>query len=151
LYSAACELGARYPGGRDEVGNELARFGFEVGLSFQIVDDCLDVVGDEAVVGKPVGNDVEDGKITLPVLFAYRHASQIARARMRDVYTTPGLEGRRLAALREACDLGAGVEYAMARATSLVERGRARFSELPESNARAGLEGLAGFVLERRW
>jgi octaprenyl-diphosphate synthase len=151
LYSAACELGARYPGGREEVGAELAQFGWEVGLAFQIVDDCLDVVGEEAVVGKPVGNDVEDGKITLPVLHAYKCVGEAARARMRDVYTTPGLEGRRLSALREACDLGAGVEYAMARAASLVDRARERVASLPESAARNGLEDLAGFVLERRW
>jgi octaprenyl-diphosphate synthase len=151
LYSAACELGARYPGGRDEVGPELAQFGWEIGLSFQIVDDCLDVVGEENVVGKPVGNDVEDGKITLPVLHAYRNASDAVRARMRDVYTTPGLEGARLAALRSACDLGPGVEYAMARASGLADRARARLSGLPETPARAGLEELCGFVLERRW
>jgi len=151
LYAAACELGARYPGGRDEAGSLLRQFGWDLGLAFQIVDDCLDVVGDEKVVGKSVGNDVEDGKITLPVLHAYKNAGEAARARMRDVYTTPGLEGRRLAALREACDLGAGVEYAMARATSLSDRARARAAELPESAARSGLEDLAGFVLERRW
>jgi octaprenyl-diphosphate synthase len=151
LYSAACELGARYPGGRDDVGGELAQFGLEIGLAFQIVDDCLDVVGEEHVVGKPVGNDVEDGKITLPVLHAYAHASETVRARMRDVYTTPGLEGGRLEELRTACDLRNGVEYAMTRATSLVDRARARLSSLPPSAARSGLLELAGFVLERRF
>jgi octaprenyl-diphosphate synthase len=45
LYSAACELGARYPGGRDEAGLLLRRFGWEMGLAFQIVDDCLDLAG----------------------------------------------------------------------------------------------------------
>ena len=150
LYSAACELGARYPGGRDEAGHELAQFGWEVGLAFQIVDDCLDVVGDEAVVGKPVGNDVEDGKITLPVLWTYRHADDATRSRMRDVYTAPGLE-RRLSLLRQACDLGPGVEYSMARAHELVDRARARIETLPASPARTGLSELSEFVLERRF
>lgn len=151
LYSAACELGARYPGGREEIGHELAQFGLEIGLAFQIVDDCLDVVGDEAVVGKPVGNDVEDGKVTLPVLVTYRQADASLRARLRDVYTSPEYAGRRLGALRATCDLNPGVEYAMARATALVERARARLATLPESAARAGLHELSGYVLERRW
>ncbi|MDZ4771851.1 MAG: polyprenyl synthetase family protein [Planctomycetota bacterium] len=151
LYSAACELGARYPGGREDVGREMAQFGAEIGLAFQIVDDCLDVVGDAEVVGKPVGNDVEDGKITLPVLWTYARATEATRAAMRDIYTTPGLEGRRLAGLKAACDLSAGVEYSMARATRLVDSARARLAILGESGARSSLEELGSFVLERRW
>ena len=76
LYAAACELGARYPSGREQVGADLARFGWEIGLAFQIVDDVLDVVGTEESVGKSVGNDVEDGKVTLPVLVTYQRADQ---------------------------------------------------------------------------
>ena len=150
LYAAACELGARYPGGRDEAGALLRRFGWEMGLAFQIVDDCLDVVGDEAVVGKSVGNDVEDGKVTLPVLRAYRTADDRVRAAIRDVYTTPGLS-QRAARLREACDLGPGVEFAMARATALVAAARERLRDLEPSPAREALSSLGDFVLERRW
>ncbi|MBL8857373.1 MAG: polyprenyl synthetase family protein [Planctomycetes bacterium] len=151
LYSAACELGARYPGGREDLGKELAQFGYEIGLAFQIVDDCLDVVGDAEVVGKPVGNDVEDGKITLPVLWTYARADETRRARMRDIYTTVGLEGRRLEGLKSVCDLQGGVEYSMERATELVDRARARLGLLEAGPARDGLAELAAFVLERRW
>jgi len=150
LYSAACELGARYPGGREEAGRLLRRFGWEIGLAFQIVDDCLDVVGDEAVVGKSVGNDVDDGKITLPVLRAYALADEAARARIRDVYTAPGLE-RRAARLREVCDLSPGIEYAMGRAEDLVALARGRLQALEPTPAREALASLSEFVLERRW
>ncbi|MBL8860433.1 MAG: polyprenyl synthetase family protein [Planctomycetes bacterium] len=150
LYAAACELGARYPGGREDLGLELSSFGYEVGLAFQIVDDCLDVVGEEAVVGKSVGNDVEDGKVTLPVLHAYRRASPAGKARVREIFTQPGLE-RRVTLLREACDLAGGVESAMARAADLARSARARIADLPPSSARTALEDLAEYVLERRW
>lgn len=150
LYAAACELGARYPGGRDEAGQLLRRFGWEIGLAFQIVDDCLDVVGEEAIVGKSVGNDVEDGKVTLPVLRAYALANERVRAEIRDAYTAVGV-GRRTERLREACDLSAGVEYAMAKATDLVARARERLSTLEPSPARDALAELGDFVLQRRW
>jgi octaprenyl-diphosphate synthase len=150
LYAAACELGARYPGGREELGSELAQYGQEVGLAFQLVDDCLDVVGDAAVVGKSVGTDVEDGKVTLPVLCAYRAGDERTRARIREIYTQPGLE-RRVELLRSACDLAGGVETTMQRAAELASRARGRLSCLPPSGARTALEDLAGYVLERRW
>jgi octaprenyl-diphosphate synthase len=150
LYAAACELGARYPGGREEIGASLRSFGWEIGLAFQIVDDCLDVVGDEKVVGKSVGNDVEDGKITLPVLHAYKHADEKTRATMRDICTTPGLD-HRLARLRRASPLEAGVEFAMERAAVIVAQARSRLAGLPDTPYRAALESLGEFVLERHW
>ncbi len=150
LYSAAAELGARYPGGREEVGYELGRFGWEIGLAFQLIDDLLDVVGDESVVGKTVGNDVDDGKVTLPVLHTYARADEPVRARIRDVYTLPELD-HRAARLRDVCDLQPGVLYARARADELTQSALGRLSRLPDSPARAALESVGHFVLQRRF
>jgi len=150
LYAAACELGARYPGGNHDVGAKMRAFGWEIGLAFQIIDDCLDVVGQEEVVGKSVGHDVEDGKVTLPVLWTYAGADDATRARIRDAYTLPGVE-HRAARLREVCDLGPGVAYAERRAAELVEQATARLRGLAPGAARDALEGMGAFVLERRW
>jgi octaprenyl-diphosphate synthase len=159
LYSAACELGARHAGGDAEdprlarLGAEMAAFGREVGLAFQIVDDCLDVVGEEEVVGKSVGNDVEDGKLTLPVLHAWSRADLATRARMQAIYAPDFVAGsaRRIELLRACCDLSAGVEHAMARAHELVAGARARLAALPASPAREALDAIALFTLERRF
>jgi len=148
LYAAACELGARYPGGNQEPGERMARVGRNLGLAFQIVDDCLDVTGSTEELGKSAGNDVEDGKITLPTLYVYAHADEEARARIRDVYTRPGLENR-TQLLREACSLSSGVEHAFGRARELVDEALMLLSSLPPSPARRSLEGLSEFVLER--
>ena len=150
LYAAACELGARYPGGNEELGARMRAFGWEMGLAFQIMDDCLDLLGEEAVVGKSVGTDVEDGKVTLPVLYTYRLASAPERAAMRDAYTLPGLSGR-TRALRAACDLGPGLEFASARAKQLVRAALERLEALPSGAARSALEDAAEFVLHRNW
>ncbi|MEM7518265.1 MAG: polyprenyl synthetase family protein, partial [Planctomycetota bacterium] len=98
LYAAACELGARYPDGDPRRYEALRAYGWSIGLAFQIVDDCLDVMGTEETVGKSVGNDVEDGKVTLPVLHLYAQGDEKRRASLRDVYTLPELAGKRAAA-----------------------------------------------------
>ncbi|MBM3992126.1 MAG: polyprenyl synthetase family protein [Planctomycetes bacterium] len=148
LYAAACELGARYPGGRDELGARMRQFGWDLGLAFQIIDDCLDLTSSEAQAGKSVGTDVEDGKVTLPVLWAYRNASEVERAAIRDIYTTPGLT-ERVARMRKACRLDAGVEFARQRADSLIAAALVSARELPGSPARRSLENIASFVLAR--
>jgi octaprenyl-diphosphate synthase len=148
LYAAACELGARYPGGNLELGARMAEAGRALGLAFQIVDDCLDLTAREEELGKTVGTDVEDGKITLPVLLAYRAAPERTRDAIRDAYTRPDLADRR-GALLEVCDVESGVLQAHARAKELVESALALVGTLPPSEARRSIERLFLFVLAR--
>jgi octaprenyl-diphosphate synthase len=158
LYGAACELGARvsdqaasgsFPED-DELALSMACFGEELGLAFQIIDDCLDLVGDTEVVGKSVGTDVEDGKVTLPVLHVYRSASEETRDHIRDIYTKPGIE-KRAVRLRESVDLTPGLEYAKERAEELVDRAMARLDVLEDTAARRTLKSIGDFVLGRNW
>ncbi|MEE2940166.1 MAG: polyprenyl synthetase family protein [Planctomycetota bacterium] len=154
LYGAACELGFRYPDGSEFDGAEMRAFGREIGLAFQIVDDLIDLSGDEEIAGKSTGTDVEDGKVTLAVLHAYQSADGATRAHMRDAYTLPGLDerpGGRLARLRDVCDLEPGCLRARQRAAELVGSARGRLERLPEGPGREALFTLSEFVLERRW
>jgi octaprenyl-diphosphate synthase len=148
LYAAACELGARYPGGHESMGANMRQFGYELGLAFQIIDDCIDLTASAEQAGKSVGTDVADGKVTLPVLWAYARADEARRAAIRDAYTLEGIEDR-VERLRVACDLAGGVEYARARARELLNSAVARLSTLPAGPSRASLEDMAGFVLAR--
>jgi octaprenyl-diphosphate synthase len=150
LYAAAAELGASYPGGTAEARSLMRAYGWEMGLAFQIVDDCLDLMGDKQTVGKSVGTDVEDGKVTLPVLHVYGEADEATRAAIRDVYTRAGL-AERAVALRGTCDLTAGIERALLRARALVESARGRLASFPTSPARAALDRVGDYVLERKW
>lgn len=154
LYGAACELGIRFPDGSEFDGAGMRAFGREIGLAFQIIDDLIDLTEDEKVAGKSTGTDVEDGKVTLAVLHAYRDADAATRARIRDAYTLPGLDqepGGRLARLREVCDLEPGCELARKRAQELVVSARSRLERIPEGPWREALFTLSEFVLERRW
>lgn len=148
LYAAACELGARYPGGHEAMGASMRQFGYELGLAFQIIDDCLDLTASAEQAGKSVGTDVADGKVTLPVLWAYQRADETRRAAIRDAYTLEGLEDR-VEHLRQACDLSGGVEFARARANELLRSAVSRLAPLAPSASRSALEDMAGFVLAR--
>ena len=154
LYGAACELGFRYPDASEFDGAEMRAFGRELGLAFQIVDDLIDLEGDEALAGKSTGTDVEDGKVTLAVLHTYKGADAETRAAIRDAYTLPELgerPGARLARLRGAADLEPGIAVARERASALVDSARTRLERLPEGSWRDALFTLSEFVLERRW
>ena len=122
LYGAACELGARYPGGNEELGEHMRSFGYELGLGFQIVDDCLDLVGSEEIVGKSVGTDIADGKVTLPVLRVYADADERTRARIKDAYTLPDLDDR-VGRLHEVCALDPGIELRPVRHGAFLRHG----------------------------
>lgn len=155
LYAAACELGASYPSEDTQPapgspGAELRAFGWELGLAFQIIDDVLDVVGTLEEVGKSVGNDVEDGKVTLPVLHVYSTADELTRTAIRDAYTRPDILNR-TQALREVCDLEPGLDYARARADELLASAMGRLARLPDTPARQDLVRVGEFILARRW
>ncbi|MEZ5976092.1 MAG: polyprenyl synthetase family protein [Planctomycetota bacterium] len=153
LYGAACELGAHYPASPETplrpAAASLRAFGMELGLAFQITDDLLDLTGNEREVGKRVGNDVDDGKVTLAVLHTYAHSGASTQAAIRRAYQEPGIHDR-LAALHEACDLGAGVAYARARAQELLRSARSRALQLDSGPAQQTLLRMADYLLDRK-
>ena len=150
LYGAAAELGVCYGRVDQEVlGREMRLMGQELGLAFQIADDLLDIEGEEAVVGKSVGTDIADGKVTLPVLHAWRSADSVGRAAIEAAYLDTDCADRRRA-LREACDLAKGCEQARARADELIASAQSRLLHLPANEMRLSIERVLEFTLERR-
>jgi len=78
LFSAASEIGARVSGQRDAVVRDMAEFGMCLGVAFQLMDDALDYLADAEAVGKPVGHDLEEGKITMPLIHAMSTDGELA-------------------------------------------------------------------------
>jgi len=152
LYAASGEVGARYAGAPEESVRALHAFGQGIGLAFQIVDDVLDVDGDEEEAGKSLGTDFAKGKMTLPVLHALRAAAPADRDALRALLADPGAaadrgaRGRARAILRRA----GSVAFALGRAEGLVGEAREHLDRLPPSPSRDALSGLADYVLQRR-
>ena len=147
LYAAACRLGGHYAGGVEGRLRALEEYGLELGIAFQIVDDCLDLDGDERVVGKSLGTDLSKGKITLPLLYLMQRSPAEAE-RLRAVLGKTESEGLRR--LRTEFPLEHAVAYAMEEAQRRINKAQASLSLLPPGPARDALHQLAGFVLTRR-
>jgi geranylgeranyl pyrophosphate synthase len=140
LFRAACELGSLQSGGP---AGQLARFGEQIGLAFQILDDVLDVTGPPERTGKPRGTDLLDGTVTLPLIVARLRDADIAGLDLRQV-RSPG----EAAAL---CDRIAGTDalaYARDEALELVRAAKAGLPHLPKRQ-RLALERVADGVVDR--
>jgi octaprenyl-diphosphate synthase len=85
LMSAACQIGAILGEAPPEQEEALARFGLNLGITFQVVDDILDFTGDEREMGKPIGNDLKEGRITLPLIHALAQAAPPDRERLLEI------------------------------------------------------------------
>jgi octaprenyl-diphosphate synthase len=144
LTACCCRLGALYAGVGEEVIEAMARFGRFVGQAFQIADDLLDLVGEEQATGKSLGTDVEQGKLTLPVIHALQHPTLGSRVRQAL------LDGSRREALRPLLLETGGLEYSRQRAVSLTEQARQELTRLAPSSARAVLEAVAERVVHRQ-
>jgi octaprenyl-diphosphate synthase len=147
LYAAACRLGAHYAGADGTRCRMLEEFGLELGIAFQIVDDCLDLDGDETVVGKSLGTDLQKGKLTLPLLWLVGR-DPAAGERLRQLMDgDPGLSLRRL---KVAFPLGEATAYALEEAERRVRKAQGLLASLPDGPAREALVQLASFVVARR-
>jgi octaprenyl-diphosphate synthase len=145
LTACCCRLGALYAGVDSDTVEALARFGRLVGQAFQIADDLLDLVGEEQATGKSLGTDLEQGKLTLPLIHALQHPG--VGPRLRQILTAA--ENPKREAVRSLVHEAGGVEYARRRALRLAEQARQELERLPTSPARAILEGITVRVVQR--
>ncbi len=147
LMGAACDMGALV--GAEEYRKPLRRFGDNLGMAFQVTDDILDYVGSEEETGKPAGQDLREGKVTLPLIGALRNASPGAEAELRDFFsgTEPSDKEifRIIALVRE---LG-GVDYAMRQALTFAEQAEESLAGLPAGVALDALRDSITYVVDR--
>lgn len=148
LVEAACQLGAWASGADEATTARLRLYGRSIGLAFQIVDDVLDLVGEEAEVGKSLGRDVCEGELTLPLIHHLRSASPARRATLLgQLRGDAANRGALVVAQLRASD---SIAYAEAVATEHIAAARQALDGLPHSAARDSLAILAEFVLDRR-
>jgi len=140
LIGAATEIGAGLNGGAKDLAlrARYRRFGEVLGTAFQIVDDLLDYLGDPSVTGKPVGYDLAEGKVTLPLIAALRDATEVDRVKLRRLAQRRRWSPLQWQALRKLIEKCGGFEYARRRAQDLAAEARSIPDVLapPERNGR---------------
>lgn len=148
LCACCCRLGAHYAHADAAAVDALERYGRYLGIAFQIVDDLLDLVGDEHLAGKSLGTDLEQQKLTLPLIRLLNQLSETDRRLVRAILTRPG--ERAVDALRPWLESSDALAYARSAARDYAKRAAAQLRLLPAGIERSVLRRLARFVVERR-
>jgi len=145
LTSCCCQLGALFSGAREDVVEALSRFGRYLGIAFQIADDVLDLMGDESVAGKSLGTDLEQQKLTLPIIHVLQTSPDVDRVRQ----ILCGLGNHKREALRAYLEKSDALNYAHARATEFARSACAELGCLEPSEFRVILETLPERAVNR--
>jgi octaprenyl-diphosphate synthase len=149
LFSVSMRLGAVLAGATEAQEANLAAYGRAVGLSFQIVDDVLDLTATEEVLGKPVASDLREGKATLAVIHAIDHGTAKERQTIQRVLDDRSFEYVSREEIRSILKRNGSVEYAMAAADRYAEQSRVALASLPESDFKRALLWVPDFVVAR--
>ena len=150
LIQGACKTGAILADASPEAEDALSRYGDHLGLVFQIADDILDYTADSGELGKTVGADLKEGKLTLPVIHALREASPEDRARMEAIITNADFTQSDFRRLLELMDTYGGIAYAQNAASEHVRAAKAQLRRFEPSRTREILEMMADYALNRR-
>jgi octaprenyl-diphosphate synthase len=148
LFQAAAQIGAVLSDASPIVEESLARFGKHIGTAFQLVDDALDYQADEVSLGKHLGDDLAEGKPTLPLIYAMQHGNDTQRAMIREAIEEGGL--KHLGEITLAVASLGGLAYTARLAQGEVDQALAALAPLPESSFKEGLSELAKFAVARK-
>ena len=147
LFEAAAQLGAILGEATAEIERGLARYGIHLGTAFQLVDDVLDYSGDAAQTGKNLGDDLKQGKPTLPLIHVLQRGSAEQAALVRSAIEGGGREN--FGAVLEAIRATGALEYVRNKAKGEASLAREAISALSNSSYRDSLLELAAFAVER--
>ena len=147
LISAACRIGAILSIRPPAEENALAMFGLKAGTAFQMADDILDYMAEESELGKKLGKDIGEGKITLPVIYLLKNASADEKEEIKRIIEKPSEEGlRRILALFRQYSV---LEESLKRAQALVDEAKDELSIFPDSPDRDAMLSLADYAISR--
>jgi octaprenyl-diphosphate synthase len=149
LFSTCARLGAIVAGADSATEDKLGEYAWNVGMAFQLIDDILDFTAHENVLGKPVGNDLWEGKVTLPLIYALEEAGPEERRMVATVLEDRNYERVPFTSILELIRRGRGVERVRERARLFTERARALIGEFPESAYQRALYAVTELVTDR--
>jgi octaprenyl-diphosphate synthase len=150
LIESACQSGAILAGASPEQEAALTAYGNHLGFVFQIADDILDYTAETAELGKSVGADLKEGKLTLPVISSLARASGKQRKRMEEIISNPGFTLADFKELLALMEKHGGIDYARQKAFDHVKKAKASLDLFCDSDTRDTLMLMADYALKRR-
>lgn len=148
LIASCCSCGAASAGATAEIVEKMRLFGEKVGIAFQIKDDLFDFGIDD--VGKPLGNDIKEKKITLPLIYALNRASSSEKRRIINLVKNHNEESNKVSEVIDFVRNSGGLDYARSRMEAYQQEAFSILNDLPENNARNSLQQLVRFTTERK-
>lgn len=148
LFAAATQLAALLAGADAAVQTRMRDYGLHLGLAFQIADDVLDYTGDPAALGKNLGDDLAEGKATLPLIHAMGQADEAVKQRLRAI-----IESGDASAMPEvlaAIEAGDSLKYSLGKATFHADTAKTALTDVPDSKWKQALIELADYSVIRR-
>lgn len=149
LIASCCACGAASGGADAETEEKMRAFGEYIGIAFQIKDDLFDF-GDGEDIGKPMGIDIKESKMTLPVIHALAHGKKEDRRKLVYIFKNRKSDKDSIQEVVRQVHASGGVKYASEIMESYKEKALAILQEMPESEFRQGLFGLVNYTIERK-
>ncbi len=150
LFGGCAQIGGMLGKVSAEREQALREYGFNLGMAFQLVDDLLDFTGDAQTVGKPIGSDLREGKVTLPLIHLQQHPNAgAARQIIRDVIASRSVQPAHWHELLRSLKEHASIDYAYRKAEDFAERAKKPLYAFPPSSERDALLALPDYVLAR--
>ncbi|MDX1915205.1 MAG: polyprenyl synthetase family protein [Methylophilus sp.] len=149
LFEAATRLGAVMSDATDQEELGLAEYGMRLGTAFQLIDDVLDLSGDSAQIGKKLGNDLAEGKPTLPLLYAMQHGDAAEVALIQDAVVKGDVT--QLPAIMQILDATGALDYVRNVAKKETSLACAAIASFADSDQKKLLQDLADFAVNRQF
>ena len=149
LFSVCAKMGALVAGADSQTEEKLGEYAWNLGMAFQLVDDVLDFTAREKTLGKPVGGDLREGKVTLPLVYALERASADERRSVERVLADRHYENVPLQQILGLIEKYNGIERVRERAQTFTDKARQVIGEFPESPYQRALHGITDLVTDR--
>ncbi len=151
LLESCGSVGAILAGVEEGLKHSVGRYGFNIGVAFQLTDDALDYSSTEEEFGKGVGQDLIEGKMTLPLYYSIQKATSSEKAKINEILAGEEVfTEEELSFVRDIVVRYKGVEVTNNMAESYVEKAKSSISSLPDSGYKNSLDSLAEYIVERR-
>ena len=149
LMATACETGAIIAEAEAELQENMKEFGHCLGIAFQMIDDILDYSSCEEDLGKTIGIDLEEGKVTLPLIHTLQQARPEEQERIKEIITADYVRREDFDFVHELMKSYHSLEYASRQASSYLEKAHTILNKFPESREREALHFITDYVLSR--